>query len=454
MTRLIVRGERVVLPDGVRAAAIHVDGGRIVEIAPYASRSAAAREIDAGARVVLPGLVDTHVHINEPGRTDWEGFEHATRAAAAGGVTTLVDMPLNSVPATTTVEALELKRRAAQGRCHVDVRFWGGVVPGNAESLEPLARAGVPGFKCFLSPSGVDEFEHVSEADLCEALPILAALRLPLLVHAELPARLHEPDARKDPRRHATWLDSRPADAEHAAIDLLIRLSREYGAPIHIVHLASAGALPALVAARAEGVAITVETCPHYLTFAAEEIDDGATALKCAPPIRERDHRERLWRALADGAIDLVASDHSPAPPALKHLDDGDFVRAWGGIASLQLGLSAVWTGAAARGIPLERVAHWMSAAPAALAGLGATKGSIAPGRDADLVIWDPDAEAEVSAESLYHRHPVTPYDGMRLRGRVHTTVLRGEVVYDAGRFADPPAGILVPVQNAKLRLA
>lgn len=452
--RLVVRSERVVLPDGVRPAAIHVHDGRIVQIAAYADRPAGAREIDAGALVVLPGLVDTHVHINDPGRADWEGFEHATRAAAAGGVTTLVDMPLNSVPATVTVESLDLKRRAAEGRCHVDVHFWGGVVPGNAADLEPLARAGVPGFKCFLAPSGVDEFEHVSEADLREALPILARLRVPLLVHAELPARLQEPDPREDPRRYTTWLDSRPADAEHTAINLLIGLSREYGAAIHVVHLASAGALPALIAARAEGLPITVETCPHYLTFAAEEIADGATALKCAPPIRERDHRERLWRALADGAIDLVATDHSPAPPALKHLDDGDFVRAWGGIASLQLGLSAVWTGAAARGIPLERVSHWMSAAPAALAGLGATKGSIAPGRDADLVIWDPDAEAVVSTGSLHHRHAATPYAGMRLRGRVHTTVLRGQVIYEAGRFADPPAGRPARGQSAKLRLA
>lgn len=445
MTMRILRSQRVVLPNGMRPAAIVVQDGRIAGIADHGVETQGAEVIDAGSLVVLPGLVDTHVHINDPGRADWEGFAHATRAAAAGGVTTLVDMPLNSVPATTTVEALDAKRRAAAGRCHVDVSFWGGVVPGNAASLEPLARAGVRGFKCFLSPSGVDEFAHVSEADLREALPTLAKLRLPLLAHAELPARLRDPDASQDPRSYGTWLESRPEEAEHAAIDLLISLSREYAAPIHIVHLASAGALPALRAARAEGLRVTAETCPHYLTFAAEDIGVGATALKCAPPIRASAHREQLWGALSDGVLDLVATDHSPAPPALKHLDDGNFVSAWGGIASLQLGLAAVWTGAAPRQIPVERVAWWMAGAPAVLAGLAASKGAILPGRDADLVIWDPDAESEVDSAALHHRHAATPYAGMRLRGRVHTTVLRGEVIYRDGVVVGPPSGRLLP---------
>jgi allantoinase len=444
MPTLIVRSERVVLPDGVRASTIVVDGGRIAAIGPHGDRPAGVPVIDAGELVVLPGLVDTHVHINDPGRADWEGFETATRAAAAGGVTTLVDMPLNSIPSTTTPSALAAKRGAAEGHCHVDVGFWGGVVPGNSASLEPLARAGVLGFKCFLSPSGVDEFEHVSEPDLREALPILARLRLPLLVHAELPARLREPDSSHDPRRYSTWLESRPAESEHAAIDLLVRLGREYGAPIHVVHLASADGVAVLGPARAAGLQLTVETCPHYLTFAAEEIADGATALKCAPPIRNRDHRERLWQALAAGQIDLVATDHSPAPPALKHLDDGNFIRAWGGIASLQLGLAAVWTGAAARGIRFERLAQWMSAGPATLAGLAQRKGAIAPGRDADLVIWDPDAESVVDAATLYHRHRVTPYAGLDLRGRVQTTLVRGARVFDEGRFAGRPHGMLL----------
>jgi allantoinase len=416
-----------------------------VAIHEYDDAPAGVPDLDAGSNVVLPGLVDTHVHINDPGRAEWEGFEHATRAAAAGGVTTLVDMPLNSIPSTTSVEGLEEKRAAAQGRCHVDVGFWGGVVPGNAAGLAPLAAGGVLGFKCFMCPSGVDEFRHVGESDLRAALPILAALDLPLLAHAELPALLRNPTASTDretadPRRYSTWLDSRPDASEQAAIEMLVRLAVEYAARIHIVHLASAAALPEIRAARAAGVALSVETCPHYLTFAAEDIGDGATAFKCAPPIRSRRNRARLWEGLIAGDIDLVATDHSPAPPALKHLDDGDFLSAWGGVASLQLGLSIVWTGAAERRIPLERLAEWLAERPAKLAGL-ATKGAIVVGRDADLVVWDPDAEWVVDARTLQHRHPVTPYDGRRVRGRVLTTILRGETVFDRGAFASVPTG-------------
>jgi allantoinase len=438
----VIRSERVVLPDGTRPAAVHVQDGRIVSIGDYTDRPAGVPAIDAGSRFLLPGLVDTHVHINDPGRADWEGFETATRAAAAGGVTTLVDMPLNSIPATTSVPGLDRKQQAAFGRCHVDVGFWGGVVPGNAADLAPLARAGVRGFKCFLSPSGVDEFENVAEPDLREALPILARLDMPLLAHAELPSELRAPAG--DPHVYKTWLDSRPPAAEHAAIDLLLHLAVEFRARVHIVHLAAADVLPALRAARAAGIQVTVETCPHYLTFAAEEIADRATSFKCAPPIREQDHRERLWMALADGDIDLVATDHSPAPPALKRLEDGDFVAAWGGIASLQIGLPAVWTGMAARNLPIDRLARWLAAAPARLAGLEARKGAIAVGRDADLVIFDPEATAVVEASRLYHRHPVTPYDGARLRGRVRTTLLRGEVVFEDGSIVGSPRGLLL----------
>ncbi len=441
-----IRSERVVLPEGVRPATIVVRDGRIVAVGDYVDRPAGVREWDVGADVVLPGLVDTHVHINDPGRAEWEGFEHATRAAAAGGVTTVVDMPLNSIPPTTTVGGLAAKHAAARGRCHVDVGFWGGVVPGNARDLAPLASAGVLGFKCFLCPSGVEEFANVDEADLRDALPIIAALELPLLAHAELPALLRDPlatadGARAEPRRYATWLESRPDASEQGAIEMLVRLATELRARVHVVHLASAEALPAIRAARTAGVALSVETCPHYLTFAAEEIADGATAFKCAPPIRSRANRERLWQALAAGEIDFVATDHSPAPPALKRLADGDFLQAWGGIASLQLGLSVVWTGAAERGIPLERVADWLATRPAALAGLSAKKGAIAVGRDADLVVWDPDAETTVDAKMLYHRHPVTPYDGRRLRGRVLTTILRGTTVFDRGDFTSLPIG-------------
>jgi allantoinase len=446
MPSWVIRGDRVVLPDGMRPATIRVDNGVITAVTAGREPvpAAADRVIDAGAGVVMPGIVDTHVHINEPGRTAWEGFETATRAAAAGGVTTLVDMPLNSIPATTTVAALAAKRRAAEGRCHVDVGFWGGVVPGNFRDLEPLAAAGVLGFKCFLSPSGVDEFPAVDEYDLRYAMVMLAKAGLPILAHAELPGLLRAPDPRQDRRRYKTWLDTRPPAAEHAAIDLVLQLSARTGARAHIVHLASADALPAIRKAVGAGVRVTVETCPHYLTFCAEEIATGATAWKCAPPIRERDHRERLWRALRDGEIDLVATDHSPAPPALKHLDDGDFIAAWGGIASLQLALPVIWSGARQRGIPFERLAEWLCAAPATLAGLAERKGAIAMGHDADLVIVDPNGEFTVDASRLYHRHAITPYDGARLHGVVQKTMLRGEVVYDNGTIAGSPAGQLI----------
>jgi allantoinase len=443
MASSLVRSERVVLPDGMRPATIRIDNGRISEITPGTVRTPGTlgTSIDAGSAVVMPGLVDTHVHINDPGRADWEGFETATLAAAAGGATTLVDMPLNSIPATTTVAALEAKRRAAAGRCQVDVGFWGGVVPGNVAELEPLARAGVLGFKAFLSPSGVAEFTHVGDADLQEAMPVLAAIGLPLLVHAEWPALLRAADPGANPRRHATWLATRPPEAERAAIERLIELSANTSARVHIVHLASADALDAINQARAGGVPISVETCPHYLTFSAEDIADGDTALKCAPPIRERRHRDRLWRALVDREIDLVATDHSPAPAALKHIDDGDFLAAWGGIASLQIALSIVWTGAFARGIAFPRLAEWLSAAPARLAGLDGRKGAIAVGHDADLVIVDPDREMIVDASRLYHRHALTPYDGARLRGVVRATMLRGEIVFEHGECIGPRTG-------------
>ena len=442
MNSLIIRGERVVLPDGTRPASIHVTDGRIVGIGAYEDEPTGVDDFNARELVVLPGLVDTHVHVNEPGRTDWEGFAHATRAAAAGGVTTLIDMPLNSIPSTTTVNGLEAKRRAAEGQCHVDVGFWGGVVPGNAGHLEPLARAGVRGFKCFLSPSGVDEFGHVTETDLREALPILAQLGLPLLVHAELPALLRQPSG--DPRCYATWLESRPSHAENKAIELLVELAREYRTSVHVVHLASADALPALRAARASGIQLTVETCPHYLTFASEDIRDGATLFKCAPPIRERAHRERLWQALMSGDIDFVATDHSPAPPVLKKIDEGDFVAAWGGLASLQVGLAAVWTGAVRRGAVVADVAKWFSQGPARLAGLSGRKGVIGRGADADLVFWDPEAEFTIDPANLYHRHPVSPYAGMAVRGRVVKTILRGEAIFDDGECGGIPRGRFV----------
>ncbi|CAN5530315.1 allantoinase AllB [soil metagenome] len=440
---LVIRSRRVLTPRGLAAAAVHIRSGTIVAVTAVEQTPAGATLVDAGDAVVMPGLVDTHVHINEPGRTEWEGFETATRAAAAGGVTTLVDMPLNSIPATSTVAGLRAKREAAAGQCWVDVGFWGGLVPGNNVEIGPLLAAGARGFKCFLVPSGVEEFPHVSEHDLRKALPELAARGAVLLVHAELPGPLEAAgaDASIDPRSYAAYLRSRPPEAEVEAIRLLIRLCREFGARIHIVHLSAAEALPLLREARANGLPITVESCPHYLHFAAEEIPDGATQYKCAPPIRERANRERLWEALAEGLIDLVVSDHSPCPPALKAPDSGDFERAWGGISSLQLGLSLVWRGARERGYPLERLAEWMSRAPARLARLEHRKGAIAVGRDADLVVWSPETDFVVEPAALHHRHKLTPYAGARLPGVVEMTFLRGEKIYDRGEFASHPSG-------------
>jgi allantoinase len=384
--------------------------------------------VDAGEYLVMPGVVDTHVHVNEPGRTEWEGFDCATRAAAAGGVTTILDMPLNSIPATTTVAALEIKRRAAKDKSVVNVEYIGGLIPGNSGELEGLRDAGVRAFKCFLSPSGVAEFPAVTESDLREAFPILERLGLPLMVHAEDPAGIL-PGPAGGSRRYADWLASRPVAAERSAIEMLVRLMESWSARVHIVHLSSASSLDVVRSAKGRGLPITVETCPHYLTFAAEEIPDGATEYKCAPPIREAREREALWNALIAGDIDLVASDHSPCPPMLKD-PGGDFFAAWGGIASLQVSLPAVWTGARSRGIGPERIAEWMSAAPARLAGLGDRKGQIEEGYDADITIWDPEKIFTVNPAALEHRHAVTPYAWRELYGAVVSTYVAGRPVY------------------------
>jgi allantoinase len=442
---LIIRGARVLAPNGLRPAAIHVAEGRIARVSAFDDVPPSASLVEAGDALVFPGLVDTHVHVNEPGRTEWEGFASATRAAAAGGVTTLLDMPLNSIPPTTSLPALEAKRAAALGRCAVDTGFLGGLVPGNASELVPLHSAGVFGFKCFLCPSGVDEFPPMSPGDLREAAPTLAALDALLMVHAEWPPALERAaGASGDRRSYATWLASRPVTAETDAVRFLIGLAREWGLRIHVVHVSGAETLELIAAARAEGVRMTAETCPHYLGFAAEEIPDGATEYKCAPPIREARHRDGLWKALAGGQLDAVVSDHSPAPVEMKLREQGDFLRAWGGIASLQLRLPAVWTGAQARGYPPASLAPWLCAGPARLGGLAGRKGAIAPGLDADLVFWHPEQEFVVSQTELRHRHPITPWLGRRLAGVVEATYLRGERVYARGAADQPACGRLL----------
>ncbi|RSN15954.1 allantoinase AllB [Nonomuraea sp. WAC 01424] len=418
---LVVRSRRAVTPEGERPVAVAVRGERVEALYDYADPLDAAEDIDLRDLPLLPGLVDTHVHVNEPGRTHWEGFASATRAAAAGGVTTIVDMPLNSVPPTVSVEALETKLRAARGQCHVDVGFWGGAVPGNLKELRPLRERGVHGFKCFLSPSGVEEFPPLGTAELRAVLTEVAGFDGLVVVHAEDPELLAEPGG----PTYREFLESRPGAAERSAVARVVALAAETGARVHILHVSSAECLGVLEAAQADGVAVTAETCPHYLTLEAEQVPEGGTAYKCCPPIRSRANRELLWEGLAKGVLSCVVSDHSPSPADLKV---PDFAAAWGGVASLQLGLSAVWTEAARRGHGLADVVRWMSANPAAMARIPG-KGAIRPGYDADLVAFDPDADNPVDAARLHHRNPVTPYHGRVLKGVVLTTWLRGRPV-------------------------
>ena len=475
------RSTRVATPDGLRPATVLAVGGKIVEVAAWEDSPTDAHLRDFGDHVILPGLVDTHVHINDPGRTDWEGFRSATQAAAAGGITTLVDMPLNCIPETITVEALEAKRSAAAGiaaesresepATWVDWMAWGGVVGnnglgGNEAHLAGLIAAGVPGFKCFLVHSGIDGFAWVDEAQLRKALAALQGSGLSLLAHAELAAPVewatgeinaegHNPDW----RRYSTYLASRPDEAELQAIDRIIGLAAEFDTPLHIVHLATAKALPALRKARAAGLRITVETCPQYLWFSADEIPDGATEYKCAPPIRSAANREALWQALFDGTIDLIATDHSPCPPEMKHRDSGRFDQAWGGIASLGLALPVIWTGLQLHAPVSDsesnfaRLIKWLATKPARLAGLTGQKGALAAGYDADLVVFDPEAEWTVTEDDLHFRHKLSPYLGAKLRGRVLETYLRGECIYWARGQDGSRTGVLDPkAQGRELR--
>ena len=424
---------RVLVDGALRPAAVLVSRGTIIDIVAPHERPLDVEVIDVLADVLLPGLVDSHVHVNEPGRTAWEGFATATQAAAAGGITTLVDMPLNSIPATTTVAALEQKREAARGQCAIDVGFWGGLVPGNAPALAALVKSGVRGFKCFLIDSGVAEFAKVSERELDASLGILREAGVPLLTHAELQGPIDRaPKSTAKTTSYRFHLDSRPKAAENEAVALMVRLANKHRAHVHIVHHSSSEALSTLERARQDGVEVTVETCPHYLSFAAEDIPDGATWFKCTPPIRERDNQDALWDALQRGVLDSVVSDHSPCSLALKKIELGDFDAAWGGISSLQVTLAATWTGARAKGCSLVDIARWMSAAPAKLAGL-ATKGAIARGKDADFAVFDPDARFVVDQQALAHKNKLSPYHARALTGVVRSTWLRGECVYRRG---------------------
>ena len=437
---MILRSRRVLTGARPTPATIHIHDGRIDRVSDYDDVEPGAPVDDYGDLVLMPGVVDSHVHVNEPGRTEWEGFETATRAAAAGGVTTIVDMPLNSIPPTTSVAALFAKVAAMEGKCRVDVGLWGGAVPGNDGALAAMLGEGVFGFKCFLVDSGVREFGHLDEEGLARALAALHETGAPLLVHAELPgpiARAGE-TLQGAATSYRRWLDSRPHQAEDEAIALVDHHVRASGAAAHIVHLSSADALDIIRRARDEGIGLTAETTPHYLYFAAESIPDGAPEYKCAPPIRESENRERLWGAVTDGTIVAVVSDHSPCTPELKHLDRGDVERAWGGIASLQFGLPIVWTEARRRGLSLSDVSQLLSAGPAAIARLDDRKGRLAPGLDADIIAFDPDAPFTIEPDMVEHRHKFTPYAGAQLSGVVRATYLRGEKIYDGTHVGGP----------------
>ena len=427
---LAIHSKRILLPDGLKEATLLAKNGVITGIINGLAMVEDSEWVDAGDLVIMSAGIDPHVHINEPGRTDWEGFDTATSAAVAGGITLLVDMPLNSSPVTTTTAAFGQKLAATDGKLHCDCGFWGGVVPGNENDIEPLINSGVLGFKAFLTHSGIDEFPNVTETHLRKVMPIIAAHGLPLLVHCELVG----PAPTADPHSYKNYLASRPAKWEDDAIALMIRLCREYNCRTHIVHLSSANSIAAIREAKEQGLPLTVETAPHYLFFAAETIPDGNTLFKCAPPIRERYNNEQLWSALNAGIIDFIATDHSPAPPQLKQIATGDLTKAWGGISSLQLSLPVVWTAAKQRGLTLQqlnKLNNWLSTAPAALAGHSTRRGRLAKGYSADWIVWDPDQTFTVVPETLYHRHKSTPYAGEELYGTVQQTWLRGEKVFD-----------------------
>jgi allantoinase len=425
---LVIRGQRVLTTAGIVPREVGIRDGVVMALEPFGNNLTGRETIElADDETLIPGLVDSHVHINEPGRTDWEGFASATRAAAAGGVTTVIDMPLNSIPATVNVDALELKRSVALDQAFVDVGFWGGAIPGNKADLRPLHDDGVFGFKCFLLHSGVDEFPPLDADEMEIDMAELKSFDSMMIVHAEDSRAIDRaPTAEGD--HYDKFLASRPRGAENLAIAEVIERARWTGVRAHILHLSSSDALPMIASARRDGVKLTVETCPHYLTLMAEEVPNGGTAYKCCPPIREASNRELLWQGLLDGTIDCIVTDHSPSTLDLKDLTNGDFAVAWGGVSSLQLGLSLIWTEARHRGIPLEQVIKWMSTATADLVGLH-RKGKLAPGYDADFSIFAADDAFVVDVKKLKHKNPITPYDGRALSGVVRRTFLRGQEI-------------------------
>ena len=437
-----IKSQKVLLsPEGpslavLRPAVVYIRDGKILKISDELEKNYSGQVIDVGSDVVMPGICDTHVHMNEPGRTEWEGIETATKAAAAGGITTLVDMPLNSIPPTTTVEALALKRASAQRTAYVDYGFWGGVIPDNKKDLESLISSGVLGFKTFMIDSGVAEFPMASEMVIRESLPVLAKHKVPLLVHAELESSVNVKESSS--RAYSHYLESRPQKWEVDAIRLIIELAKESGGHLHIVHLSAAQALSEIRKAKEQKIAITAETCPHYLTLQSEEIRDGATHFKCAPPIRENRNREDLWRGLEQGIIDFIVSDHSPCTPQLKKLETGDFDAAWGGIAGLQFSLPVIWTEMQKKGLTLAQLSYWMSESTVKFLKVKGKSGKIEMGSDADLVVWDPNAQFVLKESQIFHRHKVTPYLGKKLYGVIKKTFVRGQCVFDEGIFSGP----------------
>lgn len=447
MPVIAIHSNNTVIGDSIKEATILIDNGIISEVMDGFPEGLPGEVINVNDSVLMPGLIDPHVHINEPGRTDWEGFDTATKAAIAGGLTTLIEMPLNASPVTTTVAAFHKKLVAANGKLHTNCGFWGGLIPGNTGEIEPLIAMGVHGFKAFLTHSGIDEFPNVTEDDLHLAMPLIAKHGLPLLVHCELTG-MPAGTINDDPQSYRQYLASRPKKWEDEAVDLMIRLCEQYGCRVHIVHLSSANSIDKIARAKQKRLPLTAETAQHYLYFNAEEIPDANTAFKCAPPIREKSNNDQLWQALQDGIIDFVATDHSPAPPDLKQLDTGDFMKAWGGIASLQFALPVLWTAAKKHDATIVNVSNWLSSKPAVLAGLQHRKGTIEKGFDADLVIWNPAESFKVAESIIHHKHKMTPYLNEILYGVVEQTYLSGEKVYDKGVFTQLNKGVIIRLHD------